>query len=270
MSARSGWRKPSDGATSRICKREPNRKRRKDAALQDLADFERASTLAKRPAVRALCAAFLCANSAMKILALDFSTLRRSAAVVDENGRVISAVTQEARRAGSPFPLIAQVLGNLTAADIDAIAVGLGPGSYTGIRSSLAIAQGWNLARNVPCAGISSADAIAFEAGQEGLRGEVEVVIDAQRGEVYSAIYNVNSEGCSLVRALKILPAPETHFFIGPEATRWNEEARIIEPNAVAIGKLAAKSKEFTAPENLSAIYLREPSFVKAPAVRHT
>jgi tRNA threonylcarbamoyl adenosine modification protein YeaZ len=206
----------------------------------------------------------------MKILALDFSTLRRSAAIVDENGRVISAVTQEARRAGSPFPLIAEVLGNFAVEEIDAIAVGLGPGSYTGIRSSLAIAQGCNLARNVPCAGISSADAIAFEASQKGLRGEVEVVIDAQRGEVYSAIYDVSAEGFSVVRALKILPAPETSVLIGPEATRWDQNGTNIEPTAAAIGKLAAKEKNFGPPENLEAVYLRELSFVKAPAVRHT
>src|SRR5262245_16791590 len=127
----------------------------------------------------------------MKILALDFSTLRRSAGVIDENGSVLCEVTQEAQRAGSPFPLTSEALAGLPPAEIDAIAVGLGPGSYTGIRSSLAIAQGWNLARNIPAAGISSAEAIAFAAFEKGLRGPAEVVIDAQRGEVYSAIYDL-------------------------------------------------------------------------------
>src|SRR5207244_3013116 len=161
-------------------------------------------------------------------LALDFSTLRRSAAVVDENGNVLSSITQEAQRSGSPFPLISQALASLQPAQIDAIAVGLGPGSYTGIRSSLAIAQGWNLARNTPAAGISSAEAIAFAAFDSGLRGQAEVVIDAQRGEVYSAIYNLTD--FSLVRPLTILPKPETSTLIGPEAQRWSEEAIIVEP----------------------------------------
>lgn len=205
----------------------------------------------------------------MKILALDFSTLRRSAAVVDENGNVISSVTQQPQRAGSPFPLISETLGAITPDQIDAIAVGLGPGSYTGIRSSLAIAQGWNLARSTLAAGISSAEAIAFAAVAKGLRGEVEVVIDAQRNELYSAIYNLTSETFSLIRPLKILSKPETKKLIGPEATRWSDEGIIVEPDAIAVGKLAAREKKFVSPESLEAIYLREPSFVKAPAVRH-
>jgi tRNA threonylcarbamoyl adenosine modification protein YeaZ len=205
----------------------------------------------------------------MRILALDFSTLRRSAAIVDENGNVISSATQQPQRAGSPFPLISETLGAITPDQIDAIAVGLGPGSYTGIRSSLAIAQGWNLARNIPAAGISSIEAIAFAAAAKGLRGEVEVVIDAQRNELYSAIYNLTSETFSLIRPLKILTQPETKMLIGPEANRWSEEGIIIEPGAIAIGILAARAKRFGPPEALEAIYLREPSFVKAPAVRH-
>ena len=205
----------------------------------------------------------------MKILAFDFSTLRRSAAVVDQNGNVISAVTQKPQRAGSPFPLISETLGKLASDEIEAIAIGLGPGSYTGIRSSLAIAQGWNLARNTLAAGISSAEAIAFAAVEIGLRGEVEVVIDAQRNELYSAIYNLTSESFSLIRPLKIVGKPETKRLIGPEANRWSAEAIIIEPSAAAIGKLGARAKNFGPPEALEAIYLREPSFVTAPAIRH-
>jgi tRNA threonylcarbamoyl adenosine modification protein YeaZ len=208
-------------------------------------------------------------KSSMKLLALDFSTLRRSAAVLDETGNLISSVTQQPQRAGSPFPLISETLGTIAPEQIDAIAVGLGPGSYTGIRSSLAIAQGWNLARNIPAAGISSVDAVVFAAVEKGLRGEVEVVIDAQRNELYSAIYQLTSETFSLLRPLKILAQPETTRLIGPEANRWSKEAVIIEPSAAAIGKLAAREKKFGPPEALEAIYLREPSFVKAPAVRH-
>jgi tRNA threonylcarbamoyladenosine biosynthesis protein TsaB len=206
----------------------------------------------------------------MKILALDFSTLRRSAALLD-GPRVVTSITQEARRAGSPFPLINEAHAGIAPSEIEPIAIGLGPGSYTGIRSSLAIAQGWNLARQIPAAGISTADAIALAAHENGLRGQVEVVIDAQRNEVYSAIYNLSSEGFVIERALKILPKPESSaVLIGPETNRWSQNSVIIEPMGAAIGKLALQKNKFTSPENLEAIYLREPSFVKAPAVRHT
>lgn len=207
----------------------------------------------------------------MKILALDFSTLRRSAATLDiSNGkaRILSSITQEAQRAGSPFPLISEALAALAPAEIEAIALGLGPGSYTGIRSSLAIAQGWNLARNIPAAGVSSAEAIAFTAWEGGVRGEVEVVIDAQRNEVYSAIFDLTPTHVQTVRALQILSQPATKRLIGPEASRWSSDGLLIEPTATAIGKIAAGTK-FGPPELLEAIYLRESSFVKAPAVRH-
>jgi tRNA threonylcarbamoyladenosine biosynthesis protein TsaB len=64
---------------------------------------------------------------------------------------------------------------------IEGVAVGLGPGSYTGIRASIALAEGWQLARGTRVTGVSSARAIAATARQEGLRGLTAVLIGAQR-----------------------------------------------------------------------------------------
>jgi tRNA threonylcarbamoyladenosine biosynthesis protein TsaB len=196
----------------------------------------------------------------MKILAFEFSTLRRSVAVLDIDAgvaKILSSITDEPRKAGSPFPLIEKVLGDIQREEIEGIAVGLGPGSYTGIRSALAIAQGWNLSRSVLAAGISTADAIAFRAWKGGRRGECEVVIDAQRNEVYSAIYNLNEGGFSLVAPLEIFKVARTNTVLE------------FAPDAESVGSLAANAK-FGPPEILEPIYLREPSFVKAPAVRHS
>src|SRR5215203_4645537 len=140
----------------------------------------------------------------MRILALEFSTLLRSAALI-ENGAVMASESEVARRGGSPFPLVQRALCN---AAPDALAVGLGPGSYTGIRSALAIAQGWNLAKVMLCAGSSSAEAIAFEAWSQKMRGDVEVSIDAQRGEVYSVEYAISDEGFTQVEGLEIRKTP--------------------------------------------------------------
>jgi tRNA threonylcarbamoyl adenosine modification protein YeaZ len=207
----------------------------------------------------------------MKILALEFSTLNRSVATLEIGGgeaHVIQSVTQQSltHRAGSPFVLLEPPLfENFNPAEIEGIAVGLGPGSYTGIRSSLAIAQGWNLARSIPAVGVSSIDAIAMEAQVRGVRGEIEVVIDAQRGEVYSAGYELSDGGFKLVHPLTILAKPRTQVLVGPEATRWSPSGIEIFPSAAFIGKLAAKLP-FVSPESLQPIYLREPSFLKAPA----
>jgi tRNA threonylcarbamoyl adenosine modification protein YeaZ len=202
------------------------------------------------------------AKLAMKILALEFSTLRRSVALV-EDGALIRENSEEARRGGSPFPLIKAVLEH---EEPDALAIGLGPGSYTGIRSALAIAQGWNLAKNIRAAGINSAEAIAFRAWSMNMRGEVEITIDAQRKEIYSVVYSLTEEGVIEVEALEIRQFPRGRgLLVGPDS-----KTHPIFPSALAVASLAERSQTFVSPETLEAIYLREPSFVKAPAVRHT
>ena len=59
------------------------------------------------------------------------------------------------------------------------IAVGLGPGSYTGIRAAIAVAQGWQLARGIKLLGINSVECLAAQAQAGKIFGRVNVVIDA-------------------------------------------------------------------------------------------
>ena len=79
--------------------------------------------------------------------------------------------------------------------EIEVIAVGLGPGSYTGIRAAIAVAQGWQLAREIKLLGISSAECLAAQAQAEKIFGRVNVVIDAQRGEFYLAGWEISAGG---------------------------------------------------------------------------
>lgn len=196
----------------------------------------------------------------MKTLALDFSTLHRSVALFD-GPNLIREATEKAERGGSPFPLISRVLADTKPAQINRIAVGLGPGSYVGIRSSLAIAQGWHLARGVHAAGVSSIDAIAYQAWKSGMRGAVEVAIDAQRNEIYSCGYDLDESGeFKVTQPLAILQKPRgCGILIGVDT------AASFYPTASAVGFLAF-NRPFGLPQTLQAIYLREPSFVKAPA----
>src|SRR6059036_3923993 len=120
----------------------------------------------------------------MKILALEFSSSRRSVAVLTASGKSAAASSNEPQRSTRALALITQALAkaSLNRTEIDCIAVGLGPGSYTGIRVAISIAQGWQLATGVKLLGISSADAIAERARLDGLTGQVTCVIDATRG----------------------------------------------------------------------------------------
>ncbi len=87
--------------------------------------------------------------------------------------------------------------GQVEREEIECVAVGIGPGSYTGIRAAIALAQGWQLARGVRLLAISSAECLAAQGQAEGLLGRVEVVIDAQRNEFYLAGYDISAGGCS-------------------------------------------------------------------------
>ncbi len=70
------------------------------------------------------------------------------------------------------------------------IAVGLGPGSFTGLRVAIATAQGLGTALGVPVRGICTLDAIARGIGEAGAEGERLVVQDGFRGEVFAALYS--------------------------------------------------------------------------------
>src|ERR1041385_3695067 len=87
---------------------------------------------------------------------------------------------------------------------IECLAIGLGPGSYTGIRAAIALAQGWQLARGGKLLGMSSAACIAAQAQAEGLRGEACVVIDAQREEFYLAGYEFLESGVRETSKLRL------------------------------------------------------------------
>ena len=176
-----------------------------------------------------------------------------------------------------PFAMIETALADahLQRHEIECIVIGLGPGSYTGIRAGIAMAQGWQLAREVKLLGISSVEAIAAQAQEDGLRGAVSVVVDAQRGEFYLATWELSDAGQRESSPLRIVSADEmkTHAdtgacIIGPGVTRWFPSGRIIFPRAATLAGLALDRTELVGTDALEPIYLRETTFVKAPAPR--
>ncbi|MDA3936197.1 MAG: tRNA (adenosine(37)-N6)-threonylcarbamoyltransferase complex dimerization subunit type 1 TsaB [Actinomycetota bacterium] len=94
------------------------------------------------------------------------------------------------------LPTVAELLesANVAPGDLDAIVVGLGPGSFTGVRIGVSSAKGLAHALGVPLYGVSTLDAIARRfAHLDVLLG---VVGDAMRGEVYPALFRCANGGC--------------------------------------------------------------------------
>jgi len=193
--------------------------------------------------------------------------------------KVLGEAVETATRSTHAFALIEKALSDarLEREEIECLAIGLGPGSYHGIRAAIALAQGWQLARPVKLLGISSAECIAAEAQARGLLGIVNVVIDAQRNELYAAAYHVGGDSFQEILPLRLAPAESAkrtqqfspgELTVGPEATRWFASAQNIFPSAATLGRLAANRTDFVTGEKLEPIYLRETNFAKAAPPR--
>lgn len=78
----------------------------------------------------------------------------------------------------------------VTPADIDAVGVAAGPGSFTGVRIGVAAAKGFAWGRELPCVGVSTLAAMAVGFG--AWQGYVCPVMDARRSQVYNALFRVD------------------------------------------------------------------------------
>lgn len=128
------------------------------------------------------------------ILAIEASTLRAGVALLGPAGERWGLWTQgPGQRGTAPLaPAIAELLGarGLAAADLAGVAVGTGPGSYTGTRAAIALARGLIFVSGAPLAGVPSVAAAAL--GELATRPQLErviVLVDARRGERYRADY---------------------------------------------------------------------------------
>jgi tRNA threonylcarbamoyladenosine biosynthesis protein TsaB len=139
----------------------------------------------------------------MRILAFDTSTAIASVAVVCDGYTLVQTDTcVQAKHGEMLLPRIDAALKQtqLIFMDIDLIAVGIGPGSFTGIRVALATAKGFVIASGKPFIGVNSLRVLARGAAYgPSLIG---TIIDAYRGKVYQAAYRADASG----RLNEILP----------------------------------------------------------------
>ena len=109
------------------------------------------------------------------------------------------------------LPSIDELLGQLGIArdQVACVCVGRGPGSFTGVRIAMATAKGIAAALGVGLIGVSSLDAVAWNAQVNGVRGELLVVADAMRKEVYPVYYDLDDAGAWRMSADRVVKAAE-------------------------------------------------------------
>ncbi len=124
----------------------------------------------------------------MKILAIDTSSKFLNIALGEDNF-IIAEESHLLDRQHSALlvPKVKELLEkcNSNISDIDAFVIGLGPGSFTGLRIGVSSIKGFGIATKKPCVGVASIDALAMNAAVE--KATVVPVVDAKGEQVYSA-----------------------------------------------------------------------------------
>ena len=146
--------------------------------------------------------------------------------------------------------------------DLDLLAVGVGPGSFTGVRIGLAAARGLALALNVPVAGVSTLEALAA-----GAPGAVPVV-DARRGEIFSLV-----SGHARCLAPDDLQVDRDRTYVGDGAVRYRgriqERGGVVPPDGSELHIpharfLARLAGQGGPAELVEPVYLRAPDAERA------
>ena len=152
----------------------------------------------------------------MRVLSLDTTTRAGSVALVEDDAVTVERIGDASRTHAERLPReLLEVLEarGIRTADVDLFAVAAGPGSFTGLRIGIATIQGLALVHRRRVAAVSALEAIVHAAGGHLPVGRlIGVWMDAQRRDVFSALYRVSaSQVFDRDRALEIDPPSVGH-----------------------------------------------------------
>ncbi len=221
----------------------------------------------------------------MLILAVDTTTRAGSLALVRDDVVVREHRGDPARTHAQRLPLDLMDLcgaAGVEVRDVDLYAVAAGPGSFTGLRIGIAAVQGLAMAWSRRVVPVSTLEALAITAPSDASR--VVVWMDAQRGQVFAQVFDVDVSHASTARplgpAISVTPADALRehgsllvgaFFVGDGAAKYRDTitstlggaVRVPEevpPLAGAIGRLAGGEPERAVlPHAVIPIYVRRP-----------
>jgi tRNA threonylcarbamoyladenosine biosynthesis protein TsaB len=155
----------------------------------------------------------------LNVLALDTATPRAAVALATADGAIhVAHPDPHARHGRNLVPALGELLrrAGLKVGAIDLFAVGLGPGSYTGLRVGLTAAKLLAYAAGRPLIGFDSLEAIARNAARAEDRAEtllpISIIADAQRGDLYTADFERPTSGAAPIRTRPTGIEPVAHW----------------------------------------------------------
>ena len=179
-------------------------------------------------------------DTANEVIAIGLGALHGESRTVE----VVACAEASAHRASNTqlLPRIDALLAEQGVArgELACIVVGRGPGSFTGVRIAMATAKGVASALDVGLVGVSSLDAVAWNAQAAGVRGPLAVVADAMRKEVYPVRYQLTGEGVCRLGADRVVKAEAAAAELAACATET--------PRLAVTGDALAKYADLFAP----------------------
>ena len=218
----------------------------------------------------------------MKLIALETATEACSAALYLDGAVQERYELAPRGHAGLILPMIEGLLGDAGVAlrALDAVAVGRGPGSFTGVRVAAGVAQGLAFGADLPVVAVSSLAALAQTAMDEADAPRVLAAIDARMEEVYWGAYCRDDQGLAALIGSEIVcdaadvPLPDEQGWVGV-GSGWGRYADVLRrvladrvagadaeryPRAAAVARLGAAAfarGETLPPEGAAPAYLR-------------
>ena len=223
----------------------------------------------------------------MKLLGLDSSAVSASCAIVDvgdehpsvpRTNRILAqaSINMKITHSQTLMPLVENTLkaAGLTLNDIDGFAVSNGPGSFTGLRISVSAVKGMAFAGNKPVCGVSTLLALAHNlSGRDCIACPV---MDARRGEVYNALFDISGETITRLTEDRAISLDE----LGDELAEFTEKEVVFAGDGAELAfehfdgacsiageiirwqnaaSVCFAAKNFTSPKELIPIYIRKP-----------
>lgn len=184
----------------------------------------------------------------MKILGIDTSTMAANVAVLEDD-KLICEYTINTKKTHSQklMPMIENMLqlSDIGIKDIDAIAICVGPGSFTGLRIGMATAKAMAHVNNIPLIGVNSLEILG--ANMDLCNKKICSILDAQRNQVYTCKYMVEENKSKALEEIRIMPIDD----LLEELSSTNEEW-------IIVGEAVYKYKEKI--DTISNITIPSPS----------